>query len=253
MNRFEGKVVWITGAAKGFGQCAAVEFAREGGTVIATDVDSATLETAFADHSDLKIETMVQDVTDHAIWAKLGAEIVKKHGKLDVLVNNAGIAEFMGFLDITPEHWRRTQAVNSDGMFFGTQTGIRLMRENGGAIVNVISIAGIVSELMLADYCASKGAANQMTKVAAVECATAGIPVRINALNPGYSATPLVTNALAKVPDQAEEITNAVVGGIPLGRLGDPIEIVRPLLFLASDDASYMVGSELVIDGGRIA
>ncbi len=253
MNRFEGKTIWITGAAKGIGQCAAIEFAREGGKVIATDVDTDGLSTAFADHPDLAIETMAQDVTDSAEWERLGQEVIAKHGKLDVLVNNAGIADFTGILDITPEKWRKTNAVNADGMFFGTQTGIRLMKETGGAIVNVVSIAGIASEMQLTDYCASKGSTNLMTKTAAVECAATGIPVRINCLNPGYTATPLVSNAMEKVGDQAEAITNAVVSGIPLGRLANPIEIARPLLFLASDDASYMVGSELVVDGGRIA
>lgn len=251
MKRFEGKTVWVTGAAKGIGLAAVEEFLAEGATVAATDVDAAALEENLAGRDN--VHTFVQDVTDRSRWDEVAAEIVATCGGVDVLVNNAGIGTLSKITDTTDDLWRKTMAVNLDSVFYGVQTGISVMREKGGSIVNVASIAGNVAEPNLAAYSATKGGVRLLTKTAAVECARDGIPVRINSLHPGWTETPLVNNAIAELGDQAEAFAGAVIGAVPAGRLATPKEIARPLVFLASDDASFMVGSELIVDGGYTA
>lgn len=254
MNRFSNRVILVTGAARGIGRATAEQFALEGGVVIASDFDLAELESAFA---DLKargrtIETCRHDVTKPAQWKQVVDDIIARHGRLDVLVNNAGIGEFACIESTTLEQWQRVMAVNLDGTFHGLQSGIAAMKTKGGVIVNVASIAANVGEPLLAAYCATKGGVSQLTKCAALDCARRGYGIRINSIHPGYTLTKMVTDALATLGPAAAEFTEAATKAIPLGRLAELIEIARPILFLASDDASYMVGSELVVDGGFI-
>lgn len=254
-NRFDGKVVMVTGAASGIGLVTAKEFAREGATLIATDIDQAALDNALEDivSNGLAVETMKQDVTDKAGWQEAVDGIVSRHNRLDVLFNNAGGGHFALVDATTLEQWRYVNALNLDSVFFGMQEAIRVMKEKGGAIVNNSSIAAMVGEPQLAAYSATKGGVRAMTKVAAVDCARRGWPIRINSIHAGFTNTPLVHNALASLGDAAEAFAANGIAKIPLGRLAEPIEIARPVLFLASDDASYMTGSELVVDGGYIA
>ena len=180
-------------------------------------------------------------------------EIVKRHGRLDVLFNNAGGGHFALIDDTTLEQWRYVVAVNLGSVFFGMQAGIRVMKEKGGCIINNSSIAAIVGEPRLAANSATKGGVRAMTKAAAVDCARRGYRIRINSIHPGYANTNLVARALTSLGDRAEEFAAAAIAAIPMGRLAEPGEIARPVLFLASDDASYMTGAELVVDGGYIA
>lgn len=250
MMRFSGKVVLVTGAARGIGRATAEGFAAEGATVVATDIDAAAIAAVAAPG----IETRVQDVTDEAGWTTLVADIVARHGQLDVLVNNAGMAALVAIEDTSLDLWRRMLQVNLESVFLGTRAGIAAMKVRGGAIVNVASIAGNVAEPMLPAYNASKGGVKLFTKSVAVDCARRGIPVRINSIHPGYTETALVGDAVAKLGEErGAAFAAATVAQIPLGRMATPVEIARPILFLASDDASYMVGSELVVDGGYIA
>ena len=255
MNRFEGKTILVTGAANGIGFASASEFAREGGVVVATDLDKAALDKAFTEPIavGLRIETAVQDVTERDTWNSVIEEIVSRHGHLDVLFNNAGGGHFALIDATTMEQWRYVNAVNLDSVFFGMQAAIHVMKKKGGSIVNNSSIAALIGEPQLAAYAATKGGVRAMTKVAAVDCARRGYPIRIHSIHPGYTNTNLVATALASLGDEAEAFAAASVAAIPMGRLAEPIEIARPVLFLASDDASYMTGSELVVDGGYVA
>jgi NAD(P)-dependent dehydrogenase (short-subunit alcohol dehydrogenase family) len=255
VERFANKIILVTGAASGIGRATAEQFAGEGGTVIATDLNEAALDEAFAALADdgLAVETAVQDVADPDQWQAVVGDIVDRHGRLDVLVNNAGGGHFATIEETTLEQWRYVNAVNLDGAFFGMQAGIAAMKEGGGAIVNVASIAANVAEPMLAAYSATKGGIAMLSKTAAVDCARRGYNIRINSIHPGYTDTKLVQKALASLGSDAEEFSATLMKTIPVGRLADPVEIARPILFLASDDASYMIGCELIVDGGYVA
>ena len=250
--RFTHKVILVTGGSRGIGLAAVEQFAREGGTVIASGVERAELESAVENLSaqGLNVEAAVHDVTDPGAWKTVVDDVLGRHGQLDVLVNNAGIGEFLGIEETTQEQWRRVLAVNLDGVFHGMQAGIAAMKSRGGSIVNVASIAANMAEPMLAAYSATKGAVSMLTKSAAVDCARRGYDIRINSIHPGYTDTKLVRDALAKLGDAAEEFARNTTQAIPMGRLARPEEIAKPLVFLASDDAAYMLGAELVVDGG---
>ena len=255
MQRFTDKVILVTGAARGIGLAAVEEFAREGGIVIASDVDADELAVATKALADqgLRVEGMRQDVSDEADWDKTVAAIVARHGKLDVLVNNAGMAFLLSVEETSVAQWRKVMSINLEGVFLGTRIGIATMKEKGGVIVNVASIAANVAEPLFPAYNATKGGVSMFTKAAAVDCARKGYPVRINSLHPGYCETKLVADAVGGLGDGAEAFVAQVAGAIPIGRLATTWEIARPLLFLASEDARYMIGNELVVDGGYIA
>lgn len=255
MNRFTDKIILVTGAARGIGLASVEQFAIEGGIVIATDIDRDELSTATKAFSErgLHVEAMHQDVTDEAQWDAIITAITAKHGKLDILVNNAGMAFLLTVEETSTAKWRQMMAVNLESVFFGTRAGIAAMKEKGGVIVNVASIASFIAEPLFPAYNATKGGVSMFTKAAAVDCARKGYPVRINSLHPGYCETKLVADAVADLGEGAEAFAESIAKAIPLGRLATPYEIARPLLFLASDDASYMIGNELVVDGGYIA
>jgi len=255
MQRFVEKTVLVTGAASGIGFASAEQFAREGATVIATDLRMEDLDAAFAEliAEGFSIEKAVQDVSNIEEWKSTVDGIIERHGQLDVLFNNAGCGEFSLIEATTVEQWRHVNAVNLDGVFFGMQAAVRVMKEKGGVIVNNSSIAALVGEPQLPAYSATKGGVRAMTKAAAVDCARRGYPIRINSIHPGYTNTTLVATALASLGDEAEAFAAAAAAAIPMGRLAEPIEIARPVLFLASNDASYMTGAELVVDGGYVA
>jgi len=242
MGRLAGKSAIITGAARGIGRAAAELFAREGATVFATDVNPPEVPFESQD-----IHFSVMDVASEVGWRTLVSEVIERHGAVDVLVNNAGIGgSQLPLADETIGDWDRVIAVNQTGVFLGMRAVLPSMRaKRSGSIVNVSSIWGIAAVPGAAAYHASKAAVRHLTKHAAVTYAADN--VRVNSIHPGIIATPMV------LEDQADETSAAVVAATPLGRMGQPIELANGMLFLASDESSFMTGAELVIDGGYLA
>jgi NAD(P)-dependent dehydrogenase (short-subunit alcohol dehydrogenase family) len=245
--RLQGKVAIVTGGAHGMGEAEARLFAREGAAVVVADVLVAEGEVLAADiaASQGRARFVRTDVTSEGDWEKLIAETIAAYGQLDILVNNAGISgSSVGDPD-SLDGWLRLQAVNATSVFLGTKHAAAAMMPAGrGSIVNISSIMGFVGS---ADshpgYAASKGAVRLYTKAAAAKYGPHGI--RVNSVHPGYM--PPMLNATNGAGREAK------IEATPLRRLGEPIEVAYGVLFLASDEASFVTGAELVIDGGYIA
>jgi NAD(P)-dependent dehydrogenase (short-subunit alcohol dehydrogenase family) len=202
----------------------------------------------------LAVEFLRHDVTSEADWRRAVDDVVRRHGRLDVVVNNAGIAVIAPVEQETLEGWRRTQAVNMEGVFLGTREAIRAMKGRGGSIVNISSIEGLVGDALIPAYNASKGGVRLFTKSVALECARLGYGIRVNSVHPGYVGTPLIAGAMGGLPpEQAAALQQDLLARIPLGRVAEPREVAQCVLFLASDEASYVTGAELVVDGGYTA
>lgn len=254
--RLKSKVAVLTGAAAalssqtmGFGGAAAHLFVREGAKVVLTDIrdelgerSAAELRAAGHDATYMRL-----DVTSEQDWTRVIDAVMASHGRLDILFNNAGIAYPRMVEDITPEIWDRELAVHAKGVFLGTRAAIPAMRKSGGgSIINTSSIMGLVGSPTSPAYSAAKGAITIFTKSAALQYAKENI--RINSVHPGYADTPLTAQRFADpaVRQQLLDLT-------PMGRLGTAVDIANGVLFLASDEASWVTGSELVIDGGMTA
>ncbi len=245
MPRLSDKVALITGASGGIGRAMTALFAAEGAQVAASD-----LTTPEDEHAELCLPL---DVTDEGDWARAMAAVVQRFGRLDVLVNNAGLALAKDLEETSLAEWRRVMAVNLDGVFLGTKAAIGVMRETGGgAIVNLSSAAGLIGAPMLAAYSAAKGGVRLFTKSAALHCAERRYGIRVNSLHPGFADTAML-DQIAGTLGEAETIKAKLAKRQPLGRLAAPEEIAQAALYLASDEAAYMTGAELVLDGGFTA
>lgn len=253
MGRVSGKVALVTGAASGIGRACAEVLAREGAVVVLTDVQAGEDVAAGIRAVGGKASFHKHDVTDEARWNAIVADIEKTHGRLDVLVNNAGIAVAGLVTDLTLDQWRHQMAVNVDGVFLGVKCSLPLMRKTssngGGSIINISSIAGLRGAAGLSAYCASKGSVRLFTKSVALECAAAGDGVRCNSVHPGIIETPIWGQV---VPGSNEPLDLDAMSAarVPLKRKGMPVDIANAVLFLASDESSYMTGEEMVVDGG---
>ena len=264
MARLMGKVALVTGAAKGIGAATAKVLAREGAKVVCTDLDEkGGLDVAdeIANQGG-EAAFMRQDVVDEAQWEAAVKLAEDRFGALHVLVNNAGIAPEGGPIEEkTLASWRRTIEVDLDSVFLGCKHGIRTIKKYtskggmGGSIINLSSILGLVGQPNASDYNAAKGGVRLMTKSVALECAEAGYNIRVNSVHPGYIDTPMVKDALNRgvVQGQAvgpNEMRELLIMLHPIGRLGIDTEIANAILFLASDESSFMTGTEVVVDGG---
>ena len=193
------------------------------------------------------------DVTEERQWEQAIGATVERFGRLDVLVNNAGIGIGGNVEETTFEQWRRTQSVNLDAVFIGTRDAVRSMRKSGGgSIINLSSIEGIIGDPSLAAYNASKGGVRLLTKSAALYCAKAGLKIRVNSVHPGYIWTPMVENFLRSQGD-VEKGRQHLNSLHPIGHVGEPNDVAYGVLYLASDESKFVTGAEIVIDGGYTA
>ena len=250
-QRLRGKVVMITGAARGMGECEARLCAAEGAGLVLGDILEEPLNALAAElkAAGHEVVALRQDVTQESDWASLVAVARERFGRLDVLVNNAGILDTSGVEKSTLDGWNRVIAVNQTGVWLGMKAVLPLMKESGGgSIVNKSSIYGIVGSGGSAAYHASKGAVRILTKTAALEMAVHGI--RVNSVHPGFIETPMIEQTL---PELNEPMLDLISQQVPLGRIGQPEDIALGVLYLASDESSYVTGTELIIDGGVTA
>ena len=252
-NRVKGKIALVTGAASrpGIGYSCAERLAKEGATVYLTDINKEGLDKAVK-----KINLaggnaigVIHDVASEGDWDTVFNQIKKDHGRIDILINNAGIA-MLGTLDeLTPAAYHKQIDINMNSVYYGTQRAVSLMREigEGGAIVSMSSIVGLKGFAGCYAYAASKGGVRLMQKTAALE--TAKDNIRINTVHPGMIDTNIQNDAKR---DNAE-FYDAVAASVPMGRFGTADEVANLVLFLASDEAVYITGGEFVIDGGMTA
>jgi NAD(P)-dependent dehydrogenase (short-subunit alcohol dehydrogenase family) len=249
MKRFEGRAVLVSGAGSGIGRATAERFASEGAQVYCSDINLDAVEST-AHHIREAGGTAVAakcDISDPVQAAATVAAVVEKFGKLDTLANVAGYGFFRRTTDTTFEEWSRMIAVNLTGTFLMCQAAIPHILKTRGSIINTASVAGVKSHPYSAAYCASKGGIVLLTKALAVEYGRK--EVRINCICPGGIETPLINEF--KLPTGVSEA--ALVRISPLGRMGLPTEVAGTIAFLASDDATYINGAAIVVDGGMIA
>ena len=246
--RLEGKVAFISGGGRGMGAVEARLFAQQGACVGIGDVREEEGRRVVEQISEAggRAIFVVLDVTSEAQWENAISATVGEFGKLDILVNNAGVGAQGTVEDTTVEEWDRVMDINAKGVFLGTKVAIPELRRNGGgSIINISSQLGLVGvDNSSPQYQASKGAVRLFTKSTAIQYAKEGI--RANSVHPGPIDTPMTQ-------DRDEERTRVTVSRIPLGRYGRPEEVANGVLFLATDESSFMTGSELVIDGGWTA
>ena len=254
-GRVAGKVALVTGAASGLGAETARRLAREGAQVVLSDRNHELgAEIALEITGDGGDALFVpHDVALEADWQAVIAATLARYGKLDVLINNAGIASNGGeLMTHTLADWRTMMSINLDGVFLGMRYGGEAIAAGGrgGSIVNLSSILGKVGFPGAAAYCASKGGVLLLTKAAAIEWAP--LNIRVNSVHPGFIETPMVANAIHE-SENANEMRDQLIAAHALGRLGMPREIADAMIFLASDESSFMTGAERVIDGGYTA
>ena len=260
MRRLDGRVALITGALAGIGLASAERLLAEGARVVLSDL----APTADVAHLGEGARYLPLDVASEAAWAAAQADVAAREGRLDVLVLNAGIDCTGAVETIDYAAWKRIMSINVDGVFLGARAFTPLMAETGkgtpagGSIVVMSSILGLVGFSDTSAYNTSKGAVRLFAKAVAVEFAGKRTPIRINSVHPGFVRTPLLEQGMERMAaagkgDSAAALIEMVAGMTPTGRLAEPREIAAVVAFLASDDASYMTGSELVVDGGWTA
>ncbi|HZK26642.1 MAG TPA: glucose 1-dehydrogenase [Thermoclostridium sp.] len=257
MGRLENKVAIITGGALGIGEASAELFAKEGAKVVVADINETEgrrlVDSIKKDGGEAIFLKL--DVADEENWKEVISETIKKYGKLNVLVNNAGVSLGKTIEETTLEEWNWIMDINSTGVFLGTKYAIIAMKDNGEncSIINRSSIDGQVGEWDLAAYCASKGSVTLLTKVAALHCGYKGYKIRVNSVHPAYIHTALTEKEAADSGLEKDEYFANVGKLHPIGYIGRPIDIAYGDVYLASDESLFMTGAELTIDGGWTA
>lgn len=263
MNRVDGRVALVTGAAGGIGSASARLLAKAGATVVATDIRPADGQALVASITAEggRAEYHAHDVTREDAWAALMAEVLARHGRLDVLVNNAGLYRHGRIEDADMADMDRLFDVNLKGVVLGTKHAFLAMKRRPAdlpmaSVINLSSIAGLIGSANSALYCMSKGGVRLFTKASAMEAAHLGYRIRCNSVHPGIVDTDMARGVAASMVERGvapEQVDQMMAGSHPIGRMAQAEDIARGILFLASDDSSFMTGSELVIDGGWTA
>jgi len=257
MNRVDGKIALITGGARGIGGEAARQLVQAGAKVAITDVlvpDGEALTSELGNGSIF----LQHDVTDEAAWKHVVGKTVSQFGGLDILVNNAGVWERSVIEETSVEQFDRLCAVNLKGVFLGTKHGINAMKNrpmdaDSASIINLSSTAGLVGSSTSAIYSMTKGGVRLFTKSTAIEVRARGYNIRCNSVHPGATESAMQNDILATSNMTAAEIETHKTTRTPMGRFGQPLDIAQAILFLASNDSSWMTGSEMVVDGGYTA
>ena len=244
-GRFAGKTAIVTGAASGIGMATVERLLADGASVIATDLSQGPVPDGD------RLRSVIHDVRDEAGWDSVVSLAQTAFGGVDIVVNNAGVSATtrLPVAELPLEEWHHVLSINLDGVFLGTRAGMRAMADRGGAIVNIGSVHSFVAAPGTAAYSTSKGAVVMLTKVAAVEGAKLPRPIRVNSVHPGYIETPLVAVRFGQVP----ALRDHVEGATPLGRLGRAEEVAGAITYLCSNDAGYVTGTTLTLDGGLTA
>ncbi len=253
MDRVKGKVAIITGAASGIGRATALLMAKEGAKVVIGDINEVGGKKVAEEikHDGGEAIFVKQDVRVERDWAGIIKKTLAEFGKLDILVNDAGVFIVKTIEDTTLEEWHSQMSVHADATFLGTKYAIGAMKKSGGgSIVNISSVAAMVGGKDTSAYSASKGAVRSFTKAAAIECSKAGYNynIRVNSVHPSGILTPMA--AAAFVDENVRKWSESLH---PIGRMAEPIEVAKGILYLASDDSNHVTGAELVIDGGLTA
>ena len=248
-ERLKNKVGLITGAAQGLGKEMAKIMISQGATIVITDINEKSLvETA----EELSCKHMVMDVTKEDKWKNVISNIEKDIGSLNILVNNAGIGGGGDVESTDLESWHLVHSVNLDSVFLGCKSSLPLMRKSGnGSIINISSMSGIVASHNMSAYNSSKAAVRHLSKSIALHCAKSTNLVRCNSIHPVFTRTAMVQSMIDAAPER--NIEEKLVQQIPLRKLAEPIDIANAALFLASDESSFITGTELVVDGGLSA
>lgn len=261
----EGKVALVTGAATGIGRACAEHLAQAGAQLIVTDIDKAGLDETVSriQAAGGTARGLVQDVVDEAVWQSVIDDIRANEGKLNILVNNAGIAIGASFIEMSLADWQRQNAINLDGVFLGCKHAAPLMATSGpSSIINLSSVAGLRGAAGLSGYSATKGGVRLFSKAVALECAGAGMDIRCNSVHPGIIDTDIWGREIAGIAKNMPEMmgeggnkldVNLIAMNVPGGQPGQAVDIANGVVYLASDASSYVNGTELVIDNGLTA
>ena len=266
MRRLEGRVALVSGGLRGIGLAIAERYVAEGAKVVLLDLDAE--DSAPAREVLEKLGSTASyvraNVAEEADWQRVSDAVKDRHGKLHILVNNAGTDLTGPVESLSMESWRRIMSINVDGVFLGTKHFVPMMAACGGdfkggaSIINISSIMGLVGYSEVSAYNASKGAVRLFTKGIAIEFATKKMPIRANSIHPGFVMTPLMQAGFQRWVDKGfasdpQVLVDTMAATTPVGRLGDPSEIAGAAFFLASEDSSYVTGAEIVVDGGWTA
>ncbi len=252
MGRLEGKAALITGGASGIGRATAERFVAEGARVAIADIDEAGGAAVAQAIGEAALMVRL-DVTSEDDWRHAIAAALEAFGRLDVLVNSAGVSVVKNVEATTLEEWRFVNGVNLDGTCLGCKHASPALRASGGgSIINLSSVSGLVGGHNLAAYNASKGGVRLLTKSVALHCARKGDNIRCNSVHPTFIDTPILAPLLARGGDP-DAVRAKLARQVPIGRLGQPEEVAAAILYLASDESSFMTGAEFVIDGGITA
>jgi NAD(P)-dependent dehydrogenase (short-subunit alcohol dehydrogenase family) len=254
--RLDGKVAIVTGSAEGIGEATAKLFAREGAKTVIADINRTKGENVANEITTRGGEAIFipLDVTSEKSWQSLMEETISRFGKLNVLVNNAGIIKISDIENTSLEDWHRIMEVNATGVFLGTKFAVLSMKDNGElcSIINRSSVAGQIGDKNMFAYCASKGAVTLLTKSVALSCADKGYRIRVNSVHPAYVSTSMTRSEAAQLGASEREYMEGAKELHPLG-LGEPIDVACLDLFLASDESKWITGGEFNVDGGFTA